>query len=53
MYKVSLRYSRHIKSKVRYMRLELSLTREINLEVFKLQNSTQLLGVGVSIGNEV
>lgn len=53
MYRVSLRYSRDIKSKVRYMRLELRLTTEINLEVSELQNSTESLGVGVSIENEV
>lgn len=35
------------------MRLELRLITEINLDVFELQNSTESLGVGVSIENEV
>lgn len=54
---VSLRYLKDvqgdIKSKVRYMRLALRITKDINLGVFKLQNSTESLGVGVSIGNKV
>lgn len=54
---VSLRYLKDvqgdIKSKVRYMRLALRITKDINLGVFKLQNSAESLGVGVSIGNKV